>query len=185
MPASTPLGITYPCSGETINPAVFQTYAETTQDAIDATQVLVGLALAPPTVLVDTIPGQSIAAGATTTIAYNLEAYDTAGMWVVGSPTLLTVQSAGTYLVNLWFQRLVQPTTHLSSRAAILLNGTEYSYFKSDDGTGSFTASTPFMVSTILPSLIVGDQITTTHLFTGTGNMTVRHVVSATKISNV
>lgn len=186
MPGMTSLGITYPCSGETIDPAVFQTYAETTQDAIDATQALVTLAFEPPTVLVGTAsPFQVVAAGATTTIAYQNVTYDTAGMYNAGTPTLITVQSNGTYLANLWYSRISPATTETSTRAAILVNGAEVAYAKSDDGTGTFSAATNFMVSAVIPSLIIGDQITTTFLFTGTGNMTVRHNVSVTKISNV
>lgn len=185
MPGMTPLGIVYPCSGDTINPAVFQTYAETTQDALDATQALIDSATQPPTVLVQTSPAQSIAAGVTATMGYQALTYDTAGMWNAGTPTLITIQSNGTYLVNLWSSRAGVPTTETSARAAILLNGTEQAFHKSDDGTASFSASSNFMVSAVLPSLVVGDQITSTFLFTGTGNILMRHLISVTKISDV
>ena len=185
MPGSTSLGITYPCSGDTIDPAVLQTYAETTQDAIDATQALVDLALSPPTVFVQTSPSQSTAAGVTSVMTYGAVVYDTAAMFNIGSPTLITIQSAGTYLVNCWNFRNNSPTTLTSARAAILLNGSERAFHKGDDGTSTNNAPSPFMVSAVLPSLVVGDQITTTSLFTGSGNMLVTHYVSVTKISSV
>jgi hypothetical protein len=186
MPGMTSLGITYPCGGDTLDSAAFQTYADTTQDALDATQSLIDSAFSPPTVLVATSPpGQVIAAGVTATMAYQDVTYNAFAMYNAGSPTLITIQSAGTYLVNLWSSRTVQPTTHTSSRAAILLGGVEQAYHKSDDGTASFSAAPQFMVSAVLPGLSVGNQITTTFLFTGTGNITVRHSVSVTKISDV
>lgn len=186
MPGVTSTGITYPCSGETIDPTVFASNAETTQDAIDATQALIDLAFHPPTVLVGTAsPFQVVAAGATAVMAYQNVTYNVGGMYNAGSPTLITVQSPGTYLAHVWSSRIVPPTTATSARVAILVNGAEQAYAKSDDGTGSFSSSANFMVSTILPSLAIGDQITTTFLFTGTGNANIRHNVSVTKISNV
>lgn len=186
MPGTTSLGIIYPCGGDTIDPGVFQDYAESTQDALDATQALIDEAFGPPTVLVATdTPGQVIAAGVTATVAYQNLTYDTAAMWNAGTPTLITVQSPGTYLVNLWSTRTVQPTTQTSARAAILVGGVERVAHKSDDGTASFSASPAFMVSSIFTGLLVGDQITSTFLFTGTGNITIRHSISVTKISNV
>jgi len=182
---TTPLGIVYPCSGATIDCDDLAAYAQSTQDAISNTQALITSVLRPPAVWVRRPfgGGQVIAPGVTTVMSYTEEMYDTAGMFSLGSPTLLVVRQAGTYLVNCQTQRTSSPATLTSSRAAILLNGVEQAYQKADGGTSAFNTNDPQYVSAMLASLVVGDQITTTCLFTGTGNMGMAHIVSATRIS--
>lgn len=185
MPGTTPLGITYPCGGDTIDPAAFQTYAETTQGAISVIQAQVDEALRPDMVWVRTISaGQNVVAGATTTIGYGLVMYDTAGMFNLATPTIVTIQSAGTYLANCFYTRNGLATTETSSRIAILVNGAEFGAMKIDGGTAApFSAAEPYLASALLIGLSPGDQVTSTHLFTGSGNHNIRHALAVTKVS--
>lgn len=187
MPATTPLGIVYPCSGDTIDPGTFQDNAESIQDAISAVQTQVDQALRPPALQVRTEgAGQVVAAGVTTVMAYQLIAYDTAAMFNTATPTLITITSPGTYFVACWYGRVGLATTETSARIAILVNGVERAAQKYDMGTSvTFSVPSTFSASVVLPSLIAGDVITTNHLFTGTGNHGVRHAVFVTKMSNV
>lgn len=190
MPGMTSLGIVYPCGGDTIDTGVFADYAESTQTALTATQALVDDALQPPMVWARTdSAGQVVAAGATTVMTYAQATlmYDTAAMYNAGTPTLITIPEAGTYLANCWVTLSGSATTETSHRAAILVNGVEFAFHKQDVGTfaGGTSAPLPFFVSAMLPSLAAGAQITTTHLFTGTGNATLQHSLAVTKISNV
>lgn len=186
MPATTPLGIIYPCSGDTIDPDIFEDNATSIQDAIDTVQAQVNVALRPPAVQVRTQQaGQNVVAGASTVIAYQLVAYDTAAMFSSGTPTLITITVPGTYFVGCYYTREGLATTESSTRLSILVNTVEQAAAKYDMGTGTFSVVQPFSVSALLPSLIAGDQITTAHLFTGTGNHNVRHLVTVTRLSNV
>lgn len=185
MPA-TPLGIVYPCSGETIECDPLTEYATSTQAAITATQRLVNAALRPPAVWVRRVfgAGQTVAPGVATVMTYLEEMYDTASMFDPAvSTSNIVITQPGTYLVNCNTRRTVSPTTLTSLRTAILLNGTEFAFQKSDGGTSAFNANDPQYVSAMMPSLIAGDIITTTCFFTGTGNMGMAHVVSCTRIS--
>lgn len=172
MPGTTPLGITYPCGGDTIDCTAMQTNAESIQDALDATQALADDALAPASVWVtrDT-PLQSIAAGVTTTISYLAFMYDTDTMFNLATPTIITINTPGTYLAQLFWRLGSSPTTFTSGRGAILVNGVEFAYMKVDAGTSGANSGPPFYVSALLTGLTAGTQITTTTLFTGTGNM--------------
>lgn len=187
MPASTPLGIVYPCSGENIDCTTFGDYADSVQAAITNTQSGVNDALHPPSVWVRRTVGTGgtvVAPGVTTTITYAEVMYDTAGMFTLASPSIITITRFGTYLVSCGTQRTnPTPATLTSSRAAILVNGQERAYQKSDAGTSSFAANDPQYLTALLPGLFIGDQITTTCLFTGTGNMGMAHTVSVLRVS--
>lgn len=188
MPGSTPLGIVYPCGYEAIDPAALAEYAQTTQDALNTAQAVVDEALDPPAIYTATdFAGFSIAVGVTTAIPYAAvrTPYDPTVMFNAGTPTILTVTVGGTYLVNLVWTRTSAPTTQTSSRVAILLNGAERAAMKQDMGTASFIQGVQWYCSALLPGLVPGDQVSTTHLFTGSGNMGVRHAIDVTRISDV
>jgi len=188
MPGMTPLGIVYPCGGDTIDTDVFIDYASSVQNAISNTQALADQSSRPPAASVRTdLAGQTIAAGVTSIITYAaaFTMYDTMAMFTDTTPTLITIQSPGSYLVNVWSTRESFPTDLFSHRVAIRLNAVEQAFHKQDGGGGGIdNASQPFFVSALLSGLIIGDLITTTHLFTGVGTMEVRHAVSVTKVSS-
>lgn len=187
MPGSTPVyGIAYPCSGDTINPTLFQDYAESVQDALTEVSNLADQLLNPPAVLVRQIGGgQSIAAGVTTVATYTVITYDTAAMFNLATPTTVTITQPGTYVANYRLRLFAFPTTLNSFRGAILVNGVEVAYNKSDESTGAFNVDTPMWISAMLPSLVAGDTITTNALFVGTGNMQIEPYLAVTRFSIV
>jgi hypothetical protein len=175
------MGITYPCSGETINPGVFATHTQTMQDAISEVAALQASLLGPPAVLVRRAAFfQLVTASVTTAATFEAECYDTDSMFDVGSPGQLTVRSAGTYLVN---YNLLFGGSVNSVRVAILVNGVEFAYEKSDEGTSAVDAS--IWVSALLPSLAVGSVIIFNIFFTGAGNLSGLGIASATRLSTI
>lgn len=186
MPATTPLGIVYPCSGDTIDCSVFEDNANSIQDALDTVQNLVDQALGPPAVWVRTdTAGQTINAGVTAVMAYGVIMYDTASMFNIGTPTIITIPEDGTYLAHVLPTRQSLATSESSHRAAILVNGAERAFQKNDLGTGTFSGTPQFLVSALLPALVAGDQVTSTHLFTGVGSQQMRHALAVTKVANI
>jgi hypothetical protein len=185
MPGTTPeMGIVYPCEGENIDPGVFATYADTTQAAISEVEALEASLLRPPAVFVRRASAfQSIAAGASTSASFEGEGYDTDNMFTLVSPAQITVQSAGTYVASYNFQLGSQPTTLTSTRLSIQVNGVEFAYEKSDEGTGAFNSDDGMWISALLPSLLVGDVITFVILFTGTGNLGTIGIATVTRMS--
>lgn len=186
MPDTTSLGIVYPCSGEQISLAALQNYATTTQAALAATDVIVNAALNPPYALVRrAVTAQLVPAGATTTVSFDVEVVDTAGEFTLASPTQLVVPSNGSYLASVQVQMVGQPTTLTSYRGAILINGAEVAYRKSDQKASAFGPTALFFIASFVPALVAGDIYTTTQLFTGTGNLSANSMMSLTKVSNV
>lgn len=180
MPATTSTGIVYPCGGENITCAAMENYAVSLQTSINATQALVTSALQPPRVMATrrSPNPQLVAAGATTLYSFTEEQYDTASMWTLASPTLVTIPSSGTYLASLQSNVFNFPTTFTSLRLAILLNGVEIAFQKHDE-----EASSNFFVSAMPISLVAGNQLTANVLFTGTGNATFTALFSVIRIS--
>lgn len=184
MPGMTPLGIVYPCGDDTIDPDVFAQYASTTQDALTATDVIALKVTRPPAAQVSRFSAvQSIAAGVSTAVSWTTEYYDTDGLFTLASPTILTVQSAGTYMVSNKLTEVSNPTTGTSLRQAILLNGVERGFNKSDGLTGAYGYAAPQWVSAFLINLVAGDQVSVNILFTGTGNMGIWAHTSITRLS--
>lgn|SRR5574341_1494169 len=170
MPASTPLGIIYPCASDTLDPDAFQNYAETTQDAISATQVLADAALFPPAVQPRrSIDVQNFNAGITTALSWEFEAYDTdpASLLFVAPGSTVTIQQNGTYLVGIWTRVSQQPADMTSTRVAILVNGVEFSANKGDSGATLGTTNTESYTATLAPGLTAGNTITVNYLYTG------------------
>lgn len=183
MPASTPLGIVYPCGGDTIDCDVFADYTNSAQAAISATGALVADALGPPAVLVRQFTSQTISAGVATLLAYQIEGYDTSGMFTLAAPTVFTVTQPGTYLVNLIADWGSFAGTFTSARAAILRNGVEMAFLKSDAGSVAGLANDPLYVTAMLAGMAAGEQISSNALFTGTVTANLFATFSATRIS--
>lgn len=184
MPPTTDLGISYPCSGGQIAASDFNDNASSAQAALLSTDALVTQALRPEGAQLR-CSAQVVAAGATTTISYTSEVYDRGGLWSPAAPTQVVLVSGGTYLVSYGFFRSVFPTTLTSMRTAILLGGVEVAYKKNDAGALAGGASNSYWVTAMLPGLAAGNIITTTQLFTGSGNMTTQSFLTIIKIANV
>lgn len=167
MPASTPLGITYPCSGETINPAALRTYAQTTQAAISAVQATAEDALYPPAAQGRRIfTQQNINAGVSTQMTWETEVYDSDAMTTAGSGTF-TIQTFGTYVISVQIRNANQPLNFTSVRIAILVNGVEVAAHKTDAGATAGFASDRLYTANLAPSLPPGTIVTANALYTG------------------
>jgi hypothetical protein len=66
---------------------------------------------------------QTLTTGVLTAVTFGSEQFDTANMWVSGSPTRLTIPAAGAYLVTA--KALFQANATGQRRAAIRRNGSE------------------------------------------------------------
>jgi hypothetical protein len=165
---STSLGIAYPCLDPLVNPADFATFATTTETAIAATQ-----ALTPALLRRDFVKASGInpntATGVTSTVSWTnpIAVNNPSGMFNAGTPTVFTVQSAGSFLVSLHVHNFTFPTTATSLRGAVLLAGVEQVWAKwPQSGTANVGS---FHVDGHIISAAVGQQITCTFLWTGTG----------------
>lgn len=172
MPGMTPLGITYPCSGDTIDPTVFRVYADTTQIAISTVGDLAQTALLPVAVQANRIGGaqiQNVNAGVSTALSYLNKPYDssTAGLLYVPPATTFTVQDPGTYLINVQAEDLSPPASWTSTRVAIVVSGIEVAAAKSDAGSVADQSNYRVNTSYLALGLPFGTIISFNFLYTG------------------
>lgn len=186
MPTSpTSLGITFPCSNA-ISVSDFSSQALTTEAAIVAVN-----ALTPALVDRDYVEAQAttpnIAVNVNSTVTWNNPGATSNpnGMFNAGAPTLFTLQSSGSFLVTMRVSHLTFATTHTSQRGAVLLGGVEQIWAKWPlDGTGGDGSG--FWMSGHIVSALVGQQITCTYLWTGTGGpITPLFTIEICKISDL
>lgn len=165
---TTSLGIVYPCLDPLVNPADFAIFATTTEAAVAATD-----ALTPALLRRDFVKAQAVnpntATGVTSTVSWTDPGAtnNPNAMFNAGAPTVFTVQSAGSYLASLHVHNLAFPTTITLLRGAVLLAGVEQIWAKwPQPGTASVGS---FHVDGHIISAAVGQQITCTFLWVGTG----------------
>lgn len=170
MPASTPLGIIYPCAGDTISAAAFQTYAETVQDAIENVQEnYTETAQFPDALQARRVVQQTFNAGVSTGLGWDTVAYNpfpASINYTVPSGTV-TLQRAGSYLIGAHLRIGSQPANMTSMRIAILLNGVEASYFKADSGATSGTVNIEVATNVLAAAITTPTTVTVNALYTG------------------
>lgn len=111
MPGFTPnFGIQYPCAGETIDPTVFQTFADDVEAALSTVATASLAATDRPRGSVS-VPSQSIATGGLTSIAFT--SFDFSDQMTAGAGGL-TIQVAGWYMVT---AELISETPVVASNA--------------------------------------------------------------------
>jgi hypothetical protein len=165
MPGVTDnFAIPFPCEQE-LTSNVFQAYATGAEAALSTVAADATSATSPPAVGLQFSSGTVAATGVTTAISYGVINWDTVGMFTLASPTIVTIQRAGTYLVT------SNTTGNLTGnitpiRYAVLRGGTEVAYRESQN-TGAIIPSSMFSVSVLMPFMTVGEQITTNVLYTG------------------
>lgn len=103
MTANTPRGYTYPLYTD---PRDFPTQMQDLATDID-TDVAAQLALEvnhldEPSARVSASAALAIASNADVTLTWAVEEYDNAGLFVIGSPTLFTVNELGLYWIHAW-----------------------------------------------------------------------------------
>lgn len=101
MPDTTPnFGIPYPCAGETIDPTVFQDFADGVEAALASVDALSSEALHRPSGAIRLTVPQAAAVNVFTTLnTYNVTDFATGGM-VAGAGGFVT-PTAGVYMVDL------------------------------------------------------------------------------------
>ena len=166
MPGTTTtFGIPFPCEGDLPTIPALTSYAMGVEAALSTVWTDANDALQPPAVAVQNTASQSIVAGATTTLTYNSEFYDRGNMWNAGSPTIVTIPTAGSYFIaSTGAGNLAGNVT--SVRWAILRNGVELAYWENQN-TGALIPVSSLDVSVLAVACVPGDQITTTILYTG------------------
>lgn len=119
MPGSTPnFGIPYPCAGETINPSVFENFAEAVEAGIASVEADAALALTRPNAAVR-FNGTSTAAGVVTVLNMSFADFQN-GVSIPGADNF--VVSAGIYMVTLDAGSTTFSTTVTSWAAEIRQN---------------------------------------------------------------
>lgn len=177
-----PFGISVPCIGDIIDPTVFGTFAASVESAIAAVDLVGVKALRRPGVLVASTTGTPFVTGVPVVAGFNQEIFDTDNMWTLVAPTLLTIQTAGSYLVTaVDSSNLINTDTSLKTE--ILLNGNPISTSKTGSGVAGVGAPSPAMVEAFAPQLIVGDQLSLRVTVTGVGNNSTFPQFGATLIS--
>lgn len=160
--------ITVPCMGEPITVASFSTFALGVEATLSPISALVTKALLRPAAVISST-GVAYTAGVFLTPSYATEILDTDNMFTLAAPTILTIQTAGTYLATLNSSSNLA-ATNTSHRAEILVNGVVMSFTKSGSGITGNQPPNPLSQQILLPTLSVGDTISTRILISGVGN---------------
>jgi hypothetical protein len=186
MPGMTPLGIVYPCSGETMTVPAFITYAQTSQAAITALELTALTALYPKAAQERRIfASQNFNAGVSGALTYDTEVYDTDNVYVPPA-TSFTLPTPGTYYVTVQARNSNQPANFTSLRVAILLNGTEVSVSKADCGNVANTVSDRVNTGVLLGALPAASVLAFNFIYTGGASpMGVDGTATITRVATV
>lgn len=170
MPGVTPVyGITYPCSGETIDPAALQTFASTLDAALLRGAGELSAAANRPNAQVRYAIGsasQTVAFNVVTNVTYAAELYDNDNMADLAvNNDRLTIRTGGVYAISSTFS-LSNVTTLTGLTLIITVNGVEIGRWKTRVVVGgTFGECTLALPVDVQPGDIVRTQI----LWTGTG----------------
>ena len=103
MPQNTARGYSYPLYTDAANfPAAMQDLATDIDTDVAAQLALQTNHLDQPSARVSSNTPQALAASTDVTLTWATEEYDNAGLWVIGSPTLFTVNELGLYWIHAW-----------------------------------------------------------------------------------
>lgn len=174
--------ITVPCATEAITPLSFFTFATGVESMLSGVRSLATKALLRPAAVVRNDAGTAYTAGVAVVPSFQLELMDTDSMFTLASPTILTVNTAGTYLLSLKSSTNMA-STNTAHKAEILVNGTTVSTAKSGSGITGNQAAGPLPQSILVPSMIVGDQISCRITISGVGNDSTFPLMSAVLVS--
>jgi hypothetical protein len=168
VPASTPVyGITYPCSGDTIDPAALAVFANSMDAALVQGAAELAQVTSRPNAEVSTFtPVQPVVINTATNLTYTVESYDNDNMADLAvNNDRLTVRTDGIYLVRGAFFT-GSTTTQTSATVILTVNSLERGRFK----TRPRSSQTNAQVSLCIPmSLVAGDIIRMQGLWTGSG----------------
>jgi hypothetical protein len=182
MPSTDTFGIDYPCVQDTITLSSLAQFANDVDTAFSTVNTTATAALTPPSVRVaaDQV-GPTLTAGVNTTITWERELWDTANMWTVVSPTLITIPTTGTYLATARITRFSFAGNCTGYRGQILLAGTVLT------ASGDANVTSGNLGSNITLAALVrataGQTMTLTQLFTGTATANVGGYFEVTMVS--
>lgn len=165
MPSSTAIyGITYPCSGDTIDPAALATFATTLDAALTQGQADLERVTSRPNAQMSATASQAVVINTSTDLTYTTEVYDNDGIVNLGvSTSALIIQTAGAYLVWGSFRLPSGFTTLTSVNVILTVNGIEQGRdITSNDDDIEYALSIPM-------NLQVGDLVRMQARWTGTG----------------
>lgn len=133
MPGATPIfGIPYPCSGETIDCTVFESFTDAIQNAVTVTQAAIDDATKRPNaqVYATGLTPQAIVIATDTTATFTTELYDNDNMADLAvSNDRLTIRTTGVYWIEA-YASLSGGTTMTSASAIIQKNGVDVYRYK-------------------------------------------------------
>jgi len=170
MPDATPnFGIRYPCAGETIDAAVFETFATDVEAAIALVDAEMTRALHRPAVRLQRgLASQSITVATTTDATYDTESFDNDSMGNLGvNNDRATIQTAGVYLAKFWVSQMSAFTTITSTSVLISQNG--LTRWQKKGPQGATVTAIPWLAILGVLECAVGDIIRGRILWTGTG----------------
>lgn len=103
MPANTPRGYSYPLYTDPRDfPAQIQDLAQDIDTDVAAQLALQTNHLDQPSARVSATLAQAIASNTDVTLTWATEEYDNAGLFVIGSPTIMTFSELGIYWIEAW-----------------------------------------------------------------------------------
>lgn len=103
MTQNTPRGYTYPLYTDPANfPAQMQDLAQDIDTDVAAQLALQTNMLDQPSSRVSATAAQAIASNTDVTLTWATEEFDNAGLFVIGSPTIFTVNELGLYWIHAW-----------------------------------------------------------------------------------
>ena len=181
MPYSSPtFGITAPCIGDPITVPVLQGHVTTTEAALQVVTATGTKARLRPYAVVSGSSAYTV--GVPVIPPFSNEILDTDNMWNVGSPTVLTINTAGTYVVS--FQCSTNMiNTNTSHKGEILLNGNPIATTKTGTGTAGNQPPNPITLEILAPLLVPGDTLSVRVTITGVGNDSTFPTLAASLVS--
>lgn len=131
MPTTPVYGITYPCSGDTIDPDVFATFANSLSDALVLAQSQVDTLLDRPSASVRSIANVNLAVNTDLILTFDTELFDNASMANLAvSNDRLTITTSGVYFVTVATSVISSFASGTSLILVILVNGVERNRWK-------------------------------------------------------
>lgn len=180
MPGMTPnFNIRYPCAGETIDPQVFEDFAEDVEAALVSVDAAADAALLRPRGALRTVStGVSTAVGAVVAMTYSVTDFADG---VTVTPSGFTIITPGVYMVDCEFSPITGVTTVTSFAGDLLRSGTS-TYLRKLGWSGAVDAGGPINVSGLV-SCAAADTIHANWRWTGVGGpMFVYSRISISKI---
>lgn len=165
MPSETPIyGITYPCGGDTIDPAALATFANSLDAALTQGQAELEAVTSRPNAQMSATTSQLVVINTSTDLTFETEVYDNDGIVNLGTSTsALIIQTAGAYFIWGSFTLASGYATLTSVNTILTVNGIEQGRkIISDNDDVEFGLSIPM-------SLEVGDLVRMQARWTGTG----------------